>query len=313
MVTNKTMNPYVVVIGAVNVDIGGISSDTLIMHDSNPGKMIMSFGGVGRNIAHNLTLMDVPVKMITVLGDDLYAQQLLSLSHTLGIDMSYSPMLKDEATSTYLYIANVEGEMTLAINAMKIYEHLTPEFLSKRLEVINNAALCVIDCNIPQESIEYLANTITTPILIDPVSTVKAEKINLCLDKITILKPNKLEAELLTGISIDSKEALERAAKILLDKGIKQLYISLGDKGIYGCTKEESYYQDVLSHEVINTTGCGDALSAALAFSYINGYSVTDSVRIGLAASYIASQSQSTINPTMNKNLIEDIIRKEIK
>ena len=68
---------YAVVVGAVNVDIGGISYDTLVMNDSNPGTMVMSFGGVGRNIAHNMALMDIPVKMITVLGDDIFANPLV--------------------------------------------------------------------------------------------------------------------------------------------------------------------------------------------------------------------------------------------
>ena len=62
---------------------------------------------------------------------------------------------------------------------------------------------------------------------------------------------------------------------------------------------------------MINTTGCGDALSAALAFSHLHHYSITESVRCGLAASYLASQSHSTINPDMNTKTMLNIIGKE--
>ena len=66
------MNPYVVVVGGVNIDIAGIPSQPLVPRDSNPGLVRMSLGGVGRNIAHNLSLLGVEVKFITAFGEDLH-------------------------------------------------------------------------------------------------------------------------------------------------------------------------------------------------------------------------------------------------
>ena len=62
---------YVVVVGGVNMDIGGISHAQLVSADSNPGRVRISLGGVGRNIAHNMALMGLDVRMVTVLGGDL--------------------------------------------------------------------------------------------------------------------------------------------------------------------------------------------------------------------------------------------------
>ena len=59
---------YVAVAGAVNVDIGGQSAGPLVGRDSNPGKVTVSMGGVGRNIAHNLRLLGVKVSLLTALG-----------------------------------------------------------------------------------------------------------------------------------------------------------------------------------------------------------------------------------------------------
>ena len=69
---NPAAGGYVVVAGAVNVDIGGQSAGPLVGRDSNPGKVTVSMGAVGRNIAHNLRLLGVKVSLLTgVLGEDL--------------------------------------------------------------------------------------------------------------------------------------------------------------------------------------------------------------------------------------------------
>ena len=79
---------YAVVVGGVNVDIGGRSHAKLVAADSNPGKVSVSLGGVGRNIAHNMTLMGVDVKMLTAMGQDVYGNRIADSCKELGIDAS---------------------------------------------------------------------------------------------------------------------------------------------------------------------------------------------------------------------------------
>ena len=85
--------PYVTVVGGVNVDIGGQPSHDLIPQDSNPGTVGMSLGGVGRNIAHNMSLMGLDVRLVTAFGDDLNAQKIAASCGELGIDISRSPII----------------------------------------------------------------------------------------------------------------------------------------------------------------------------------------------------------------------------
>ena len=83
--------PYVTVVGGVNMDIGGWPSEVPVGHDSNPGVVRMSLGGVGRNIAHNMSLLGLDVRMVTAFGDDLYAQKIAASCGELGIDVSQCP------------------------------------------------------------------------------------------------------------------------------------------------------------------------------------------------------------------------------
>ncbi|MFR8874520.1 MAG: PfkB family carbohydrate kinase [Oscillospiraceae bacterium] len=79
---------YAVVVGGVNIDIGGRSYGPLVARDSNPGRVQMSLGGVGRNIAHNMALLGLEVHLLTAFGDDLYAQRIAASCGELGIDIS---------------------------------------------------------------------------------------------------------------------------------------------------------------------------------------------------------------------------------
>ena len=171
-----TASPYIAVVGGVNIDIGGRSDAPLVAGDSNPGRIRSSLGGVGRNIAHNLALLGAKVRLITALGADDGAKRVEASCADLGIDLSDSLYVPDGATSTYLFLADSNGDMALAMNDMAIYEHLTPAFLETKLTTLNAAALVVLDTNLSAESIRYLGEHCTAPLFADPVSAAKAGK-----------------------------------------------------------------------------------------------------------------------------------------
>lgn len=299
---------YAVVVGGVNIDICGKSNAPLVAGDSNPGSVSMSLGGVGRNIAHNLTLMGTDVRMLTAYGDDLHGQKIAASCSELGIDLSHALRLSDEATSTYLYITNEAGEMALAVSDMSVCQRITPSYLASNLPLLQHAQVIVCDANLPQESLVYLAENCTVPIFCDPVSTIKAEKLRPILGRLHTLKPNRLEAELLSGIPIHNKEDVEKAAKVLLDTGLRRVFISLGADGCYGASHTQQLWMPNLPVKMVNTTGCGDAFMAALVWAYLEGTDLAGTMLAGLAAAGIAIETQQTINPAMSATLLKSRI-----
>ena len=295
---------YVVVVGGVNMDIGGISHAQLVSADSNPGRVRISLGGVGRNIAHNMALMGLDVRMVTVLGGDFYAQKIVSTCGEMGIDISRSLRVADAITSTYLFISGPDGDMKLAISDMDIYSHLTPAFLASKLSLFNNAKLLVVDTNIPAESIAWLVEHVEVPVFADPVSTAKAEKLRPVLGKLHTLKPNRIEAELLSGVSITDERSLRRAANVLLKTGLRQVFISLGAGGVFAANQDRGLHLPSIPGPMVNATGCGDAFMAALAWAYMEGMDLEQSAYAGLAASSIALEGSETINPEMSVDAI---------
>lgn len=306
-----TRSPYVTVVGGMNMDIGGRPYKTLVGKDSNPGAVRMSPGGVGRNIAHNMSLMGLDVRLVTAFGDDVYAQKLAAVCGELGIDISQSPVIPGGHTSTYLFINDEAGDMQLAVADMDIYENLTPGVLASRRQLLDGSQVVVLDTNLPAESIAWVAENCKAPIFADPVSTAKAEKLQPVLGRLHTLKPNRLEAELLSGMSIRTPEDAAQAARRLLDTGLGTVYISLGAEGIYAADRQGSTaWVPCARCHVANATGGGDAVAAALAARMVLGDSLADTARWAVGAGALACEAETTINPAMCWDNIETILNR---
>ena len=298
--------PYVTVVGGVNMDIGGWPGEPLVAQDSNPGTVRMSLGGVGRNIAHNMSLLGVDVRMITAFGDDMNAQKIAASCGELGIDISQSPVIPGGRTSTYLFINDEHGDMALAVSDMEIYRNLTPQMLSARQKLLSSSQVVVIDTNLPQESIQWLAENCPVPVFADPVSTAKAVKLQPVLGKLHTLKPNRIEAELLSGVTITDEDSLRKAADALLETGLHRVFISLGGDGVFAADRSgQQVHLPVLPAQMVNTTGCGDAFMAAIAWAYLRGTDLAGTAKAGLAASAIAMEGRETINPALNEKALK--------
>ncbi len=135
---------------------------------------------------------------------------------------------------------------------------------------------------------------------VDAVSTVKAEKLRSILGKIHTLKPNLLEAELLSGVPIRDEASLRLAADALLSTGMHRVFISLGAKGVYAADQHQRLSLPCLPAAMVNATGAGDAFMAGLVWAYLEGTDLKNTAMAGLAAAAIAIESQKTINPAMS-------------
>ena len=96
------MEKRVAVIGGMNMDIGGAAGGELRLRDSNPGRVSLRPGGVGRNIAHNLRLLGLEVSLVSAVGDDPFGRALTDSCRALGLDLSMTRIRPRERSSTYL-------------------------------------------------------------------------------------------------------------------------------------------------------------------------------------------------------------------
>ena len=302
---------YAVVIGAANIDIGGTPYKPLIPGDSNPGIIKMSYGGVARNIAHNMTMLGVDVEFVTAVGDDALGMEMLKRCEGTGMDTSLSVIVPGSSSSVYLFINDEKGEMELALSHVDIVKNITPEYLESISDVINSAAVVVADCNLTQEAILKLKEICKVPLYMDTVSVSHADKIKGHLDGIDTLKPNLLEAEFLTDMIIESEYDCLEAARALINQGVRRVFISMGPEGMIAADKDHAIMADRYPVTVKSTTGAGDSAMAAIIWSTLNEEG--DGLIAPAMAANAAASATISVDPTIHPGMSSDLIRKIIK
>ena len=289
-------NNAAVVIGGVNMDIWGRPAIKLVLHDSAPGFVSMTPGGVGRNIAHNLCLLGLNVGLVAALGDDANGATLKARCEELGMDMSLAPLIKGSSSSTYLYITDETGDMALAINEMDICNEISPEYLASILPELEKFSAIVLDANLSEEAIAFICENTTLPIYADPVSTVKGGKFLPHLKRLRCFKPNLLEARSLTG-----EDDAEKAAKKLIEMGVERVFLSMGSSGMIAASKDECYHLPVIPTDIVNANGAGDSAMAAIIWADLQGYSLYDTARAAGLAGSITCRSEKSNSPELGK------------
>ncbi len=296
----------VVVVGGINMDIKGRSKEPLVHRSSNPGKLEMAPGGVGRNIAHNLARLRVPVTLLGVVGEDYQGRQVLERTVEAGVNIEHVLQLKGRNTGTYLALLNCDGEMELALSDMQITESMDQHYLNGQSDVLQSAGFIVCDTNIPKECIRFLiryANAAGIPICVEPVSVSKAVRIADILNGIDYITPNKDELGALSGLPSEDA-GLEAAAQALIKGGIRNVLVTLGEKGMCLVNSEGSSFFQSLRVRVADVTGAGDALTAGFIYGMMKYGDPLMACKCGLAAAAITVESNETVSGSMSETAL---------
>jgi pseudouridine kinase len=289
------------VLGGTNIDIVGYSNNKIIKNDSNPGSVKFSYGGVGRNIAVNMKKMGLDVNMITAFGNDSFKDLLVEDFKTFQIDIAQSVFSQKYPSSIYLCVLDQDKDMDLAINSMDVIHEIDDiDFLSSKLEFINEHDYVLVDGNLSVEALDYLICEIKGKVIVDGVSSIKVVKFKNVLDCIDVLKVNRIEAAALLGISINTEEEIIEAGKKLMAKGVKQVFITDGANGSYAFDEKEAQAFRVEIDQIVNATGGGDTFTAGVVYGLANEFSLSDTLKFASIAATYTLKSDKTISDDLN-------------
>ncbi|MEG2246212.1 MAG: carbohydrate kinase family protein [Romboutsia sp.] len=305
----ENVQPYTLVFGVSVFDICGFTDTNYRCNDSNPGKVKTSFGGVCRNIAESMARVGVNTKFISILGDDETGNRMLEHSKLMNYDMSDSLIVKGEYTPTYMAILNEQGEMVSAVVDMKIIDKFTTEFIDSKSEIIKSSEYMILDADRP-DIVEYIVNKFKgdTKFVLDPVSAAKAKYVKHLINHFHTIKPNRYEAEIMCGFEIKNDEDLRIAGKYFIDLGIKNVFITLDEDGIYYNNGKEEGKIKANNVKVLNVTGAGDSFVAGVAHGYMKNVELIDTLKFAIAMSTITISTEETIHPDMCQNLVQKYI-----
>ena len=301
--------PFVTAIGGANIDIHGRSNAPLLHHDSNPGRVSLSAGGVARNVAENLARLGVDCRLVSAVGSDHHGRMLMRLSREAGINMQNVHEIAGATTSTYLSVLDDGGDMLVGINDMSIIEQLGADLLQAQQAMLRQSSAVVLDCNLSDDALAWLTGSLTeSPIFVDTVSAIKAPRIRPYLLAVHTLKTGTLEVEALTGLEARTLPRLRRAADWLHRQGVQRVFVTRGKQGVFYSTGDADGARKPTqrSRKMQNAGGAGDAFLAGLVYAWLEDRSLDEAVGFALAAAEITVAHPATSSPALSLTAVNE-------
>ena len=306
-----SLNKKVAVVGGINMDIAGLPYGQLVPGDSNPGRTKLSSGGVGRNIAENVALLGNHVEMYSVVGDDLYGKSLLDETSLSGVDMTKVKVIPEASTGTYMAVLDHNMDMHVAISSMDIYDFLDKAYLLENQKEILSNSIIAFDTNLSRNNLHFAVNLFKDrKLFLDTVSSEKAKIARDIIGRFHTIKPNKLEAQILTCKRIDSEKDLLISAELLHGEGVSNVCISLGSEGVFFSNSLERGIVRIPNVRIKNATGAGDAFQAGLIHGELSGMGLMESSKFASAMAAMAMDAETTINKGITIDKVLDLSMK---
>ena len=261
----------VLVAGGANLDRIAKAVEPVAMGTSNPVAVRESFGGVARNVAENLARLGLPVRLMTVVGDDAPGMALLRQARDLGIDTGATLTVPGCSTGTYTAVLQPGGEMVLAAADMGLMDRFTVDELHQRRSHWAATRFRVLDGNLPSGILSALiedSRARGATLALVAVSEPKMARLPQDLRGVAVLILNAGELAARVGRPLPDREAVLDACRRVQAQGVQGLVVTLGADGVL-CVPEtgESRHFPAPRVEIVDVTGAGDAFSAGVVAS----------------------------------------------
>ena len=298
------------VLGIFVADICFFSNDIPIRGQTILGtKHTIGPGGKGSNQAVAAARSGGNVNFITKIGEDAYGEIALSLYRDSGV--SLNSIIIDSNLSTG--VAGIFIDESTGDNIINVVpaaaDKLEPKDIDSHLEILRNSKVFLTQLETPIETTLYgleKAKQLGCLTMLNPAPA--AELQEGIFKSIDFFTPNETEAGFYLNATLDSKNDIELAGKEFLNKGVKNIIITLGDQGSYFANNDESFFLEplTLKSKVIDTTGAGDAFNGALSVALANNFSYKDSMMFATKVAGISTTRLGAANSIPTKKEIDN-------
>lgn len=289
------------VIGSLNMDLV-VNVDTM----PKPGQTIIGSnfkevpGGKGANQAVAMARLNGNVSMIGKVGEDGFGQTLINSLKNDKVDTTYIQTSKG-ATGVALITVDKNAQNSIVVSPGANFE-VKEDDIDNNIEAIKNSDIVVLQLETPLNTIKYALNKakeLNKYTILNPAPAVKLD--DKIIKNVDLLTPNETELEIISGVSIETEEDIQKAAQIMIEKGVKELIVTLGSKGSLYINKEKSMFKKAYKVEAVDTTAAGDSYTGALAVALSQDKNIEDAMdfasKVG-ALSVLKEGAQSSL-PTL--------------
>jgi pseudouridine kinase len=296
------MQKPVISIGAALVDELFHAENNMLLATTNDAVATKTAGGVGRNIAHQLAIIGVPVQLISVFGSDSDGDWLKKVCTLAGVKLDAS-ITKDGFSGKYTGILNVDGSLFTALLTHAAIELITPKHLATHIDLLKSASYLLVDANVSIETIGWLidfSKETGIPLIIEPVSVPPAKKLkDISLEGLYLITPNEDELPVLCS---EKAFLTQLQVEALLEKGIENIWLHNGKQGSALYNKEKTITLHAPDIEVVDCTGAGDGSLSGFLLGKFLGKNDLDCLKLAHTLSAEILQVNGAIATHLNQD-----------
>lgn len=280
----------IAVVGSLNMDVVIETPHMPECGETISGrKVTMVPGGKGANQAYAVGKLGGDVTMIGAVGTDASGEALLDNLRSVNVNVSGIRQLQDGTTGQAFIAVDDNGDNSIIIIA-GTNGLVTKKVIDENAQIIRESDIVIMQLEIPLEVVEYvkeLALEAGKTVIVDP-----APAVSNIPDKfwkgIDYIKPNETELAILTGLKMETREELAQGARVMIEKGVKNVIVTLGGEGCLLVTEEKEEFFPSYKVKAIDTTAAGDSFTAAFALALSQGADYKEAIRLGQKVSSIA-------------------------
>ena len=283
------MKNKIVVIGSSNVDLVMKMERLPVKGETiTDAEFKQVYGGKGANQAVAAARAGGDVVFVSCVGEDAYMPQMVKNYSNEGMDTSFVFKEINVASGYALIMIGGDGDNIISVAPGANYR-LLPEKIEEALPAFEDAAMIVMQYEIPEETIKYViekASEREIPVLFN---FAPARDFDFTyIPKVAIFVLNETEASILADMPVETEEDAEKAANVLIKQGVKKVIITLGTKGALVVTEDEKVKVPAFQVDAIDTTAAGDTFCGTLAVAMVEGRSLKDALKFASAAAAIS-------------------------
>jgi len=277
----------IVVVGSTNMDMV-VQADHIPVPGETvlSGSFFMNPGGKGANQAVAVARLGGEVIFVSKLGNDVFGRQFSQLFHDEGIDISFLLHDKDLPSGVALITVDKGGENSIVV-ASGANASLRKEDLGGVMDV--PSGILLLQLEIPMVVVEHAVECAASKgmqVILNPAPAAALSP--GLLQKIDILTPNKTEASMIAGIPVTDLDSAKKAAKVICDKGVRTVVVTMGPLGAVICKGGECSVVETKKVAAVDTTAAGDVFNGAIAVALSEGKNMTEAVRFACDAAAIS-------------------------
>jgi ribokinase len=279
------------------VVLGGANSDYLVKGERlpRPGETLEgevfqeATGGKGANQAVGVARLGCRVALIARIGKDDRGARMRDQLVAELVDVSHLCRDDNAPTGVALIMVDRSGEKEI-LTAPGANRRLNNADVAGAKTIITSCKVLLAQLEVPLSAVKLaleLARAAGVKTVLDPAPAVPLSQDILRL--VDVIRPNSSEAEMLTSVPVHDRTSAERAARVLLDRGVGAAVVQAGESGNILVTPDEQRFFPRIVVESVDATGAGDAFAAALAASLAEARSLSEAAAFGSAAAALAT------------------------